>query len=387
MSSSQPFTLRWGILAPGGIARTFTKDLLIDPSTRDVNDVRHQVVAAASSSSIDRAQTFLHDVKAPSSAKAYGSYQELVQDADVDIVYVASPHSHHYQHARMVLEAGKHVLIEKPVTVNAAQFRILQGIAREKKLFMMEAVWTRFFPLSREVVQFLKDGKLGEIKRVTADFSFWNDVEAEFGTQHRMVNMALAGGALLDLGIYSLTWVFMALYASQPFPAADKKGPDTVVSAVSKYDKTGCDEQTTILMTFGAAHATASTSLRVASTPNAAHNAQDDIRIQGTLGDLTVNYAPRPRSYTLTPASSASRGAPASFAHEVKTFEDGLGGGHGMFWEADECARCVRDERVESGVLGWRESEEVLRVMDGVRGVHGLGYKGELESGEYPLTW
>lgn len=368
-SSSEPFTLRWGILAPGGIARTFTKDLLIDPSTRSVSDVRHELVAAASSSSKDRAQTFLSDVGAPSSAKAYGSYQDLLNDANIDIIYIASPHSHHYQHARMVLEAGKHALIEKPVTVNAAQFRILQSIARERKLFMMEAVWTRFFPLSREVVSFIKDGKLGAIKRVTADFSFWNDVEKEFGTQHRMVNMNLAGGALLDLGIYSLTWVFMALYA-----AGQQKAPDSVVSAVTKYAATGCDEQTTVLLTFGDAHAVASTGIRVASTPDARHNAQDDIRIQGTLGDLTVNYAPRPKSYTLTPATSASRGTPASFEYEVKTFEDSLGGGHGMFWEADECARCVRDGKGESAAMGLKESAAVLRVMDEVRKAHGVLY-------------
>jgi predicted dehydrogenase len=307
-----------------------------------------------------------------------------VNDENVDIIYIATPHSHHYQHARLALEAGKHVLIEKPVTVNVNQFKILQGVAKEKGKFMMEAVWTRFFPLSREVVQFLQDGKLGEVKRVYADFSFWNDVEKEFGTQHRMVNMDLAGGALLDLGIYSLTWVFMALFHAQP---ENKRKRPGVVSAVNKYEKTGCDEQTTVLLDFEGAHAIATTSIRVASTPNAVHNAQDDIRIQGTLGDLTVNYAPRPRSYTLTPATSASRGTPASFEHVTKEFDDGPGGGHGMFWEADECARCIRDGKLESEVIGWRESEVVLGVMDEVRERHGLVYKAELEGVEYPLEF
>ncbi|KAF2818555.1 NAD(P)-binding protein [Ophiobolus disseminans] len=377
--SSEPFTLRWGILATGGIAKTFTKDLLIDPSTRAVHDVRHEVVAAGSSSAASRAQDFLTSLNAPSSAKAYGSYKELVEDDNVDIIYVATPHSHHYQHARLALEAGKHVLIEKPVTVNVAQFKILQDIAREKKRFMMEAVWTRFFPLSREVVQFIRDGKLGEIKRVWADFSFWNDVEKEFGTSHRMTSPSLAGGALLDLGIYSLTWVFMALYnpLSPITPSA--------VSLVTKFPPTGVDEQTSVLLDFSGAHAIATTSIRVASTPNAAHNAQDDIRIQGTLGDLTVNYAPRPKSYTLTPASSASRGTPAEFGYETKTFDDGPGGGHGMFWEADECARCVRDGEMESGVCGWRESEVCLGVMDGVRVGGGVGYPEGVEGVEYPL--
>jgi predicted dehydrogenase len=394
---SDPFTIKWGILgtfptsykdhnltriaATGGIAKTFTKDLLIDPSTRSVQDVRHEVVAAASSSSASRAQSFLTDLHAPSSAKAYGSYQELVNDPNVNIIYVATPHSHHYQHTRLALEAGKHVLVEKPACVNVEQFSILQSIAKEKNLFLMEAVWTRFFPLSREVVDFIRSGKLGEIKRVSADFSFWNDIEKEFGNEHRMVNMNLAGGALLDLGIYSLTWVFMSLYHASP---PDKRITPKVVSAVDKY-ATGADQQTTVLLDFEGAHAVATTSILVASTPNAEHKGQHDIRIQGTLGDLTVNYAPRPRTYTVTPASSKARGTPAEFEYETKEFDDGPGGGHGMFWEADECARCIREGKIESEVMGWKESEEVLRVMDEVRREHGIVYPGGIESVEYPL--
>jgi predicted dehydrogenase len=278
----------------------------------------------------------------------------------------------------LALEAGKHVLVEKPATVNAEQLEILGKLAKERHLFLMEAVWTRFFPLSLEVVDIIKRGQLGTVKRVFADFSFWNDVESEFGTTHRMVNVDLAGGALLDLGIYSLTWVFQALYHT-----GDRIAPN-VVSAVTKY-KTGCDEQTTVLLDFNGAHAVATTSIRVASTPNAEHNGQDDIRIQGTLGDLTINYAPRPSSYTLTPATSVSRGTPASFQYGKKEFSVNQGGGHGMFWEADECARCVRDGKLESEICGLEESAAVLRVMDSVRKTHGIVYPGGQESLEYPI--
>ena len=156
------------------------------------------MVAAASSSSESRAQDFLNEVGAPSSAKAYGSYTSLVADPNVDIIYIATPHSHHYGNVRLCLEAGKHVLCEKPLTVNAAQSKVLIDIAKEKNLFFMEAVWTRFFPLTKEVSEFLKKGGLGEVKRVWADVSFWSDVEKEFGTEHRMVNLDLAGGVLLD---------------------------------------------------------------------------------------------------------------------------------------------------------------------------------------------
>jgi len=127
-----PRTINWGILATGGIAQTFTRDLLLDPTTRGVDKIKHTVVAAASSSSASRAQDFLKDMKAPSDAKAYGSYEELVKDKNVEIIYVATPHSHHYQNVRLCLEAGKHVLCEKAFTVNAPQLKKLVEIAKQK---------------------------------------------------------------------------------------------------------------------------------------------------------------------------------------------------------------------------------------------------------------
>ena len=171
---------------------------MIDPSTRNVSDIKHTVVAAASSSSADRAKMFLEECKCPSSAKAYGSYEELVKDKDVDIVYVATPHSHHYQNTMLCLLAGKNVLCEKAFTVNAAQTKKLIETAKEKKLFLMEAVWTRFFPLSIKIRKAIASGELGSIHRVIADNSFGEDVEKLWGTTHRMINKDLAGGALLD---------------------------------------------------------------------------------------------------------------------------------------------------------------------------------------------
>jgi dihydrodiol dehydrogenase / D-xylose 1-dehydrogenase (NADP) len=129
---ASPQTVRWGILATGKIAETFSKDLLVDPQTRGVKNVKHTIVAASSSSSKDRAQEFLRTVGADSSAKAYGSYEEFVKDSDVDIVYVATPHSHHFQNVMLCLEAGKNVLCEKAFTVNADQLKLLVKKAREK---------------------------------------------------------------------------------------------------------------------------------------------------------------------------------------------------------------------------------------------------------------
>ena len=137
---SKKFQLKWGILATGGIAVSFGRDLTINPETRDRKDIEHVVVAAASSSSADRAKKYLEEVNAPDSAKAYGSYKELVEDGNVDIVYVATPHSHHYQNVMLCLNANKPVLCEKSLVANAKQAELLIKKAREKNLFLMEAV-------------------------------------------------------------------------------------------------------------------------------------------------------------------------------------------------------------------------------------------------------
>ncbi|OCK84573.1 NAD(P)-binding protein [Lepidopterella palustris CBS 459.81] len=380
--ASKPYTVRWGILATGGIAQTFTKDLMIDPSTRNATDIAHEVVAAASSTSATRAQQFLKECGILSGAKAYGSYKELATDPNIDIIYVATPHSHHYQNARLCLEAGKHVLCEKAFTTNAAQAKILVEIARKKNLFLMEAVWTRYFPLAKELRAMVQEGKIGEIKRVFADLSFWNDVEKEFGTQHRMVNMDLAGGAMLDLGIYSITWVFQFLYHIQP---PSERNPPTVASSMTKYSKTGCDEITSIIMTFppSGTHGIATTNLRVSHDPDSNGTAGAPIRIQGTLGEIQVfGPAYRPLTYQMIPASSPSRGTPWSFKHQTITRNIP---GHGMFWEADECARCLRDGKQESEGMPWDESIVIMEVMDEVRRQNGLKYPEKIESTDFPL--
>ena len=137
-------------------------------------------------------------MKVPSGAKAYGDYAALAKDPNVDAIYVATPHSHHYQNVMLCLENGKHVLCEKSFTVNAPQTERLVQIAREKKLFLMEAVWTRFFPLSIQIRKAIENGEIGQVLRTFADLSMAKNVEKDLGTKHRQVNMDLAGGAMLD---------------------------------------------------------------------------------------------------------------------------------------------------------------------------------------------
>ncbi|KAL1876917.1 hypothetical protein VTK73DRAFT_8994 [Phialemonium thermophilum] len=370
MVSSKPYTLRWGIMATGWIAETFVQDLFTNPATRDVHDVHHEVVAVASSSSKQKAIDFLTKVKAPSSnIKTYGSYAELVVDPDVDIVYVATPHSHHFQNAMLALEAGKNVLCEKALTVTASQARKLVETARANNVFFMEAVWTRYFPLSVKVRELIQSGAIGTVYRTVADLSLASDAgngKVSFADSHRMVNPDLAGGALLDLGIYALTWVFQSLYHVQP--EKDKEAP-RAVGAVHKYH-TGADESTSILLQFPEHKSTgvALTSLRVDSHSSGV----PAIRIQGSAGEIQVmGPAYRPVQFRVVKKDGDGKAEVVDCPIPKDPERDF---GHGMFWEADECARCIRDGKKESDTLPWSESIVIMEVMDSVLKQGGVTY-------------
>ncbi|KAL1607637.1 hypothetical protein SLS60_002571 [Paraconiothyrium brasiliense] len=397
--SSTP-TVRWGILATGGIALTFTKDLLLDPATRGVSSVKHTVVAAASSSSKSRAEAFLKEVAAPSDAKAYGSYEEFAEDPNVDIVYIATPHSHHYQNARLCLEAGKHVLCEKAFTVNAAQARKLAEIAKEKNLFLMEAVWTRYFPLSIYVREQITSGRIGHIARVISDNSMALDPEKSFTDgKHRMVNPDLAGGALLDLGIYALTWVFQTLYHTQP---EKTRQPPKLLAFVKPYRGTGnADEHSTMILNFprseeegGDAHAVATTSLRVATSPGASQDTPC-VRIQGPKGEIQVfppSFRPTKTKLILSDGTIEEKDwvypGPGKGSNWYSGFGDSQhseGEGRGMFWEADEAAEAILTGRKEAKFENLDESILIMEIMDEVRRQGGLEYPSKIETLDYPV--
>ncbi|KAF4123854.1 Oxidoreductase family, NAD-binding Rossmann fold [Geosmithia morbida] len=372
---SSPYTVRWGIMATGGIAETFCKDLLTDPSIRGVNDVKHEIVAVASSRSADGAANFVKRIDGPASAKTYGSYADLVADPAVDIVYVATPHSHHFQNAMLCLEAGKNVLCEKAFTVTVAQTKKLVETAKAKNLFLMEAVWTRYFPLSTKVRELITSGAIGKVYRTMADLSFSSskpDGTLDFDPSNRMINSDLAGGALLDLGIYSLTWVFQTLYHTQQQPA--REAPK-VVAAINKYPATGVDEQTSIICQWPQSNlmGIATTNLRVSTDPDGKHTAGPAIRIQGSEGEIQV-YAPAYRPLKYRVVRKDSDGKAETVDCPIPSDPERGGWGHGMFWEADECARCLRDGRKESETMPWSESIAIMQTMDEALAQGGVVY-------------
>jgi len=256
----------------------------------------------------------------------------------------------------------------------------------------MEAVWTRYFPLSVKIRELVTLGAIGPVHRVVSDLSIANvkeDGSLTFADEHRMVNKDLAGGALLDLGIYSLTWVFQILYHCQSKPREAPK----VLAAIHQYEKTGADESTTMILQFEKQKSVgvAMTSLRVDTRPGGTDVAGPSIRIQGTKGEIQVfGPAYRPTSYKVI-KGDAPQGQvenvecpiPRDPEREGPKGHEKEGWGHGMFWEADEAARCVRDGKLESETLEWDESILIMETMDEVRKQGGLNYPELIETAEF----
>ncbi|PFH58410.1 hypothetical protein XA68_13707 [Ophiocordyceps unilateralis] len=364
-------------MATGGIAEVFCKDLLTDPASRDVDDVRHDIVAVASSSSTDRAAEFVGGIGGAATTTLYGSYAELVSDQNVDIVYVATPHSHHFQNVMLALRAGKHVLCEKALTVNGSQARVLVETAKARNLFFMEAVWTRFFPLSIKIREMIAAGEIGTVYRTIADVSMMETGDNEDGTlsvadSHRLVNKDLAGGALLDVGVYALTWVFQTLYHVQPEEEALKEAP-VVLAAANQY-RTGVDETTSIICRFPEHRSMGiATSSILVGTKADGDSSTPAVRIQGSKGEIQVMYpAFRPTVYRVV-KTGKEKGTVEVVECPIPR-DPKRDWGHGFFWEADECARCIRDGKCQSATLPWSESIAIMETMESALRQGGISY-------------
>lgn len=230
--------VRWGVIAPGGIADVVTSDLLL---------VRGAEVLAVSSRALPRAQEFAAKHGIP---RAYGSTDDLLADPDVDVVYVATPHAQHHEVTRAALLAGKHVLCEKAFTLTLADAQDLVDLARDRGLFLMEAMWTRFNPLIRRVKALVAEGAIGDVRAVHADFGF----TADYDPEHRLWNPALGGGALLDLGVYPVSFAHMLL------------GEPESITVHGSLAPTGVDADVALLLAYASgAHALLTCSLT--STP------------------------------------------------------------------------------------------------------------------------
>jgi predicted dehydrogenase len=323
--------VKWGILGLGVIARHFATALASMPGAR---------IAAVGSRSRAKAEAFAAEF---GGARAHGSYGELAADPEVEAVYVATPHPMHAANALLCLSHGKAVLVEKPFTLNAREAGEVVALASARRLFLMEAMWTRFFPLMARLRAMVADGAIGDPRMVMADFAY----RAPFDPERRHLNAELGGGGLLDVGIYPLS------FASMFFGAPEQ------VTGVAEIGATGVDEQAALALRYGGGRVAAITT----GVRTATHH---EAWLLGTEGRVRI-HAPWfiPRAMTLI--------RPGRDDEEiVEPFE-----GNGYQFEAQEVADCLRNGRHESTVMPLDESLQLMRTMDDLRAQWNMRYPGE----------
>ncbi|KAJ4474599.1 hypothetical protein C8J55DRAFT_433003 [Lentinula edodes] len=353
MGSVQPVTLRWGIISTGGIASAFSKASFHSTRSRNVNDVAHKIVAVGSRS-VDKAQQFIDtSLGGDKTIKAFGSYAEVYNDADVDVIYVATPHTYHYENSLDAIKAKKHVLCEKPVTSNRAELQSLLDAAKDNDIFFMEAMWTRFQPLSLEFKKISDSGQLGLPISVHADLSGNFDIH-NIPNTHRILDPKLGGGALLDLGPYPLVWAIMALYEA---PANGATNP-TITGSILKTPITGVDCNTSFTLNFSQSKLAAQAVLSCSINTDALDPGVTIRYEKGTIKIASPIYVPK--SFVVQYLDEHG-----ALAKEEKKFFEYVG--RGMHFQADEVARCIRDGKKESTLWSHEKSLLEMLIFDEVR--------------------
>jgi predicted dehydrogenase len=329
-STSQP-AARWGILSTGGIARQFTRDLLLTGHT----------VAAVGSRTRASAERFAAHFELPA---AHASYESLVADPSVDIVYVATPHPFHYPNAMLALEAGKHVLVEKPFTLNAAQAQHLVAYAADHGLVALEAMWTRWLPHMARLREIVAAGTIGELRSMSADHT----QRLPDDPRHRLNALELGGGALLDLGVYPVS------FASQLFGAPQS------IQAVATFKETGADAQVATMFRYPGGQIATTYSASTTRGPNVAV-------VLGSGGRIEVDSV----WYTATGLRVYDEDGTL-----IENFRPPVDG-RGMQYQAMEAEQLVSAGQVASDVLPPQETVAIMATLDAIREQIGLRYPGE----------
>lgn len=319
--------MKFSILAPGGIARKMAE------AVSGLDSVERYAVA---SRTYEKAKAFADEW---GFEKAYGSYEEMLEDPEVELVYVASPHSHHYQYAKMCLEHGKHVLVEKAFTVNAAQAEELIRLSEEKGLLLTEAIWTRYMPSRRMIDELVESGVIGEVSSLTANLGYVLDhVE-------RMQNPELAGGALLDLGVYPINFAMMVFHSEIR----------DVTSAAVMSPK-GIDWMNSITLTFedGKMAVLHSNMLAQTDREGVINGSKGYIEIQN------INNCEEIRVFDLDRKMTARYQVPEQI--------------NGYEYEVTACQKAIESGRVECDEMPHSETLKVMKLMDKIRGQWGMKY-------------
>jgi predicted dehydrogenase len=360
--------IRWGILGTGAVAREFANGL---------NQVPNAELLAIGSRSKTTAKDFATQFKIP---HAYDSYEALVRDNEVDVVYIATPHVMHKDNCILCLEAGKAVLCEKPFAINATEASTVVKLARQKKLFCMEAMWMRFFPVMEKVRSLINSNAIGDVRMIVASMGFLTHDDQN----SRLFDLKLGGGSLLDLGIYPLSFIFEILGK-----------PSSVVSHANK-GITGVDEQAAAILGYEKGQlAVLTTSFRTKCI--------NDASIMGTKGQIHI-HAPllRPSRFSIThhpsPVSENNQNAMIkkpfpgiSLMRKLKrrlepyfSLNSGCDNsysipyvGTGHQYEAVEVVRCLQTGKRESDLMPLDDTIEIIRIMDQIRAQLDIRYPHE----------
>ncbi|MBA3826720.1 MAG: Gfo/Idh/MocA family oxidoreductase [Ktedonobacterales bacterium] len=322
--------IRWGILGTGGIAEKFAEGLAV------LDDAELVAVGSRSAAS---AATFGERYAVP---HRHATYAELASDPDVDVIYVSTPHPFHKDNSLLCLAAGKAVLCEKPFMINASEAAEVITFARERQLFLMEAMWVRFLPIFVHLRDLLSAGAIGDIQVVHADFSF----RAEFDPAGRLFDPALGGGALLDAGIYPVSLASMLL------------GPPSEIVSQSRFGATGVDEQAAILQRYQQGQ------LAVLTTATR-NDAPQEILICGTTGYIRLVNWLGGTTMTITRPQQPDEQIQMPLT------------GNGYNYEAAEVMRCLRAGLLESPIMPLDESLALMHNLDAIRAPWGLRYPSE----------
>jgi scyllo-inositol 2-dehydrogenase (NADP+) len=321
-------TYRWGILGTGFIARKMADALPFVPQSK---------LYAVASRKIETANAFAKEYAVE---KAYGSYEALVQDPEVDIVYVATPHNLHHDNTILSLNYGKHVLCEKPLAVNGREVRNMIAKARETKLFLMEALWSRFLPNVIKAKEIIDSGKIGKIKLLKADFG----VNRPFDPENRLFNKQLIGGSLLDLGIYPLFLSLLLL------------GKPKKIKAIAGFGSTDVDFNCSFSLGYDNDTLSVMHSSSVAQTDIVAE-------IYGEKGTIVFDkwwFTPVP-IHLITPDGKKTP-IPLDFI------------GNGYNYEASAMIKCLEQGKTQCEMMSWDDSLLLIDMLDAIRKEIGLVY-------------
>jgi predicted dehydrogenase len=330
-------TIRWGILGTGFIAAL---------QTRDLNE-HGFTVQAVGSRSLDSARAFAEQHGVPA---AHGSYEALVADPAVDVVYIATPHPFHHANALLALNAGKHVLVEKAFTMNAREAREVFDLAASRGLVALEAMWSRFLPHMVRLREVIADGTIGEVRKIIASHN--QDLPKDPG--HRLNDPALGGGALLDLGVYPVSF------------AIDILGTPDTIRAGASMTATGVDRQTAAIFGYGTGQQAIIDCELDAAGPNRAV-------VLGTDGWIDVE----PTWYNPTPFTVFD-----GQGNVLERFDLPVSG-RGMQYQAAELERLIRSGSAAGTILPPDQSVAVMAAMDEIRRQIGLRYQADAVADEH----